>query len=207
MWKCCTLLVLSLIALLHAAPGCVLRKGSESPDDPAALARQPIVVRLIIPDEVFDPDNPSDNVIRCVVRNNTKDQVRLVQPYDGETVCLFARSQEQPRMLLKDRSFSIRTVSLEAVAPGEEKAVFEMPLKEILLSTDESSLWEWTSPTQTTDGVSPIGDMGVWQSATFWVVLRNNEQTLQSNRVTLRVKGDLGASEAPPGGLRSAVRR
>lgn len=191
MWKFCTLLTLALIALLHVAPGCVLRKGSESPEDPAALAKQPVVVRLIIPDEVFDPDNPSDNVMRCVVRNNTKESLRIVQPYDGETVCLFGGGQGQHRMLLKDRAFRIRGhVSLQSVAPGEERTVFEMPLKDVLLNTqDESSIWEWTGP-QGNELGSPIGDAGVWQSASFWVVLRNDDQSLQSNRVTLRVKGD-----------------
>lgn len=212
MRKFCTVIVFSLVALLHVAPGCVTRKGAESPDDPAYIAKQPIAVRLIIPDEVFDPDNPSDNVIRCVVRNNTNKPIEVPadyasgQPLYGNMLLgpLTADIGEPDRLLLCIRAANKR--EKVRVAAGDEHLVFELPLQEILLNTfpsNEASAWEWKwgAPWfgQHSDlpPTSPIGERGEWRSVTFQARLPFNESEtgveyrwVESNHARLRVKGD-----------------
>lgn len=203
MRKFCTVLVLSLVALLHVAPGCVTRKGAESPDDPAYIAKQPIAVRLIIPNEVFDPDNPSDNVIRCIVRNNTKKPVELPDGYASGT--LRGEIDEGRALVLRERN-AAETKKVQ-VLPGSEALLFELPLQEILLkpfpANGESNWeWKWDMAPRLMDvrslpapPESPIGESGNWHSVTFYVELpfwKSETETgwVESNHAILRVKGD-----------------
>lgn len=185
MRKFCTILVLSLAALLHVAPGCLTRKGTESTDDDAVLANQPIAVRLIIPDEVFDPDNPSENVVRCLVRNNTKKRITVIDEV------LFAR----------DRYRGVTSLALSpgslTVEPNEEQVLLECPLDNMLLHPERIGArccWTYKDGAPGQDqGVCPIGEPGDWYSATFWAIVAidgKDAEHIESNRVLLQVKGD-----------------
>lgn len=198
MRKFCTVLVLSLVALLHVAPGCLTRRGAESTDDDDALARQPIAVRLIIPDEVFDPDNPTENVVRCLVRNNTKKRITVIDQV------LFARDRYRGVTSLALPHLASGSLSVE---PNEEQVFLECPLDNMLLHPeriDAHCRWTYKDGAPGQDqGVCPIGEPGDWYSATFWAIVAidgKDAENVESNRVLLRVQGDERgkASDASP---------
>lgn len=212
MRKLCTILVLSLVATLPVALGCVTRTCPTFVEDLASSlafsAKQPIVVQLVIPDEVFDPDNPSANTIRCVVRNHSK---KVITVPDGYGSGMLTADFALPKSLhLHDRK-GVEPGKV-AIPPGEEYVVFELSLQDVLLKTfpaEEGSRWEWVwvwsksiPPVSCEPPESPIGLKGKWLSNTFqvglpWWTSETDFDWVFSNEVQLRVKGDEDMKKCP----------
>src|SRR5262249_6081178 len=138
-----------------------------------------IAVRLIIPNEVFDPDNPSDNLIRCIVRNNTKAPVELLEGYSSGT--LRAEIEEGRVLVLHERT-PVEAKGVK-ILPGNDALLFELPLQEILLKPASANdagtwVWRWDTGPRIMDirslpeaPASPVGENGNWRSVTFQVEL------------------------------------
>lgn len=173
--------LLGLLALLMIA-------AATSGQDRPAQQKRVIAVQHSFSVDQFDPANPSDAVLKCVVRNNSPRPVHVPVGFDGGHIQLHSRGLN----LVKTKREK-DDVKLDWVEPGKEQVVFKLPLKDIFMITQENHRWHWTWQRRPVPPLSPIHknrEREFVDQASFIVSIDLGEYRIESESVTLKVKAD-----------------
>jgi hypothetical protein len=102
----------------------------------------PVRVTLRFSVEELDPKDPKDSLIECIVRNESKEAIKVPTTYkhgyDDRSIIL---NGGQLYLVSKNRDAKQMLVNVE---PGKELTVFKAPLRELLLTANgKDYYWTW----------------------------------------------------------------
>ena len=209
----CTVILQSV--MLVVSGGCQ----TEGPVAKEEKLVDPIVVKLSISVDEFDTAHPK-GILTCVVHNTSDQEIVVPGCFDSDRTrvqavgILDGKPGRWPLKLFR-RSPSDGRLQTERLQPGQEKKIFELPLKEILadsrrakatvnvkepvqkavsaigaVSAARQPLWGWDWIAHPMPPASPIhGRNGYMDAAEFQVELMVGPTPVRSNRVTLNVTG------------------
>jgi hypothetical protein len=158
--------------------------------DPPGKEKRVVLVQLSFSVDQFDATRPSNAVIKCMVRNNSPRPVHVPVGFDGGYIQLHARGLN---LVKTEREKA--DVKLAWVEPGKERLVFELPLTDIFMITQENHHWNWTWQRRPAPPLSPIHknrERGFMDQASFIVSIDLGEFRIESESATLKVKANGG---------------
>jgi hypothetical protein len=136
----------------------------------------------------YDPATPAKATVTCAVRNNGPYPAHVPVGFDGGYVRLEAGGLTLSR-IKRDKD----DVRLAWVEPGKEQVVFQLPLDDVLLRTNQAdATWHWDWARRPAPPPSPIhrGRQGGYvEQASFVVTVDLGTRTLKSEPAVLKVKG------------------
>lgn len=156
-------------------------EGKGAKEDPLAGA----VLKLEIDVQEYDPVNGSKGMVRIILKNGAGADIAVPQSYDGIALQLAAGN-------LSLHTRRPREKKQLAVAPGQERLLFEARLETILMRGEKALMelhWDW--PRRSAPPLSPIhlGRNALYaEQATFQAALLVGNKTIASNKVVLKVK-------------------
>jgi hypothetical protein len=179
-----------IVCLLVVAGQAATSSGEDKPQPPEPA----ISVRLSFSAEEYDPATASDTVLRCVVRNGTKEPIRVPVGYGGGSIAV-----QSGLLTLHKANEGKEDVKQVRVEPGKEQVVFELPLEDIFLrGRNADGPWRWDWPRRPEPPRSPIHkyrQRGFVDQARFTATvvigtrpLTADARTLTSDPAVLKVK-------------------
>ncbi len=166
-----------VLAARAAAPG----------REPAPPAESKVSVHLALSAEQYDPATPSQASLKCVVRNDAAQAVRVPTAYDGSSALLMSGN-----LTLYRQTEGKGDAPSALVEPGNEQVVFELPLDDILQAAGKAgSAWRWDWPRRLAPPLSPLVKQrgeGFVDRIAFTAKLKVGDTEATSEEAVLKVK-------------------
>lgn len=145
-------------------------------------------VRLELSVKEFDPAEPGKAVLKCIVKNASKENVILTSAREdksGLQLTLFGKGKSSRFELRHSESAPIKV----EVPAGAEKVVHEWPLA-VLLDAKKGGRWDWMArPAPPPSPIHLLRGKGLETEASFWVTIGRDKGVVGSSKVVLKVKG------------------
>jgi len=132
----------------------------------------------------------TDQMLRGIFKNETKEAIEVPSTYDGHTIQLSTATlgtRFEMRLWRRER-IELATVK---VAPGEEHVLFEMSLPDMIAGklggrTPNSYGWDWSARPAPPASPFHSRDGATHREAKFWFLLRRGDKSASSPQITVK---------------------